>query len=148
MGFVIESSFLEISGLHDVSTTIVLGTTLGRGSARATAGATLVVAAAFAPLRSKIQKTVDARFNRARHDARLRMAGFLESLRLRRAAPEDVETVLRDVVSDPTLSVSSFLPASKQYVDSDGAPASEDELPGRQTVLLRPARRPPGVHAG
>jgi hypothetical protein len=71
------------------ATTIMLGTTLGRGSAWATAGATLVVAAAFAPLRSRIQKTVDARFNRARHDAGLRMAGFLESVRAGHADPEE-----------------------------------------------------------
>jgi signal transduction histidine kinase len=124
------------------ATTIMLGTTLGRGSAWATAGATLVVAAAFAPLRSRIQKTVDARFNRARHNAGLRMAGFLESVRAGHADPEEVETVLRDVVSDPTLSVAFFLPASEQYVDSGGAPAPERELSGRETVLLQREGRP------
>jgi hypothetical protein len=73
------------------ATTVLLGTALGgRGSAWATAGATLVVAVAFRPLRARIQDVVDRRFNRARYEALHRMADFLESLRDGRAAPEEV----------------------------------------------------------
>ena len=78
------------------ATTLLLGIALGSGSAWATAGATLVVAVAFRPLRVRVQDTVDRRFNRARYDARHRMAEFLERLRAGAAAPEEVEDVLRD----------------------------------------------------
>ena len=43
---------------------------LGSGSAWATAGATLLVAVAFRPLRARVQDVVDRRFSRARYDAR------------------------------------------------------------------------------
>src|SRR5262249_44405640 len=46
------------------ATTVLLGTALGRGSVWATAGATLVVAVAFRPLRARVQDSVDRRFNR------------------------------------------------------------------------------------
>ena len=78
---------------------VLLGTALGRGSAWATAGATLVVAVAFRPLRARVQDAVDRRFNRARYDALRRMAGFLEDLRAGRAAPEEVEGVLRELLA-------------------------------------------------
>ena len=50
------------------ATVVLLGTALGRGSGWATAGATLVVAVAFRPLRARVQDAVDRRFNRARYD--------------------------------------------------------------------------------
>lgn len=80
------------------ATTLVLGTALGSGSAWATARATLAVAAAFRPLRARVQDQVDRRFARARYDARRRIATFLEELRSGRAAPEQVEPLLRKVI--------------------------------------------------
>ena len=41
------------------ATVVLLGTALGRGSGWATAGATLVVAVAFRPLRARVQDAVD-----------------------------------------------------------------------------------------
>ena len=104
------------------ATALLLGTALGSGSAWATAGATLLVAVAFRPLRAAVQDAVDRRFSRARYDARRRIAGFLEDLRAGRAAPEAIEPVLREVLSDPRLELRFFLPETELYVDARGQP--------------------------
>ena len=72
-----------------------------------------LVAVAFRPLRARVQDAVDRRFNRARYDALRRMADFLEDLRAGRAAPEEVEGVLREVLADPRLELRFFLPESE-----------------------------------
>jgi hypothetical protein len=66
-----------------------LGVVLGRDSSMVTAGATLVIAACFRPLRLHVQDIVDFHFNRARYDALDRMRLFLEDLRSDRVAPGD-----------------------------------------------------------
>ncbi|MCP2197139.1 sensor histidine kinase [Lentzea flava] len=101
-------------------TVVVVGTAAGRGSSWATAAATLVAALAFRPLRARVQDVVDRRFNRARYDARRRMADFLEALRAGRAAPEEVRGVLREVLADPGLELLVYLPESREHVDLDG----------------------------
>ena len=126
-------------------TVLFLGIVVGRGSGWATAGATLVVAVAFRPLRARMQDAVDRRFNRARYDALHRTGNFLEELRAGRAAPEDVEGLLRELLSDPGLELLFFLPESELYVDVRGASAREVEEDERIRVPIERAGEPLGL---
>ena len=127
------------------ATAVLLGTLLGRGTGWATAGATLVVAVVFRPLRMRVQDLVDRRFNRARYDAVHRMSTFLEALRDGAAAPEEVEGVLRVLMADPRLEL-LFLPAeSEHYVDARGGPRQRPRGRHPATDPDR-ARRPAARH--
>jgi hypothetical protein len=66
---------------------------LPRSSPVAVAGATLVAAALFSPLRRRVQQIVDRRFNRARYDADKTVAAF--AARLKDAV--DVDSVRDDL---------------------------------------------------
>jgi signal transduction histidine kinase len=123
-------------------TVVLLGTLLGRGSVWATAAATLVVAVAFRPLRARVQDAVDRRFNGARYDALRRMADFLEDLRAGRAAPEEVDGVLRDVMSDPRLALLFFLPESELYVDARGMSLTDLPEDGRERIPVERGGQP------
>jgi signal transduction histidine kinase len=126
-------------------TVLLLGTAVGRGSGWATAGATLVVAVTFRPLRARMQDAVDRRFNRARYDALRRMGDFLEELRAGRVAPEDVEGLLRELLSDPALELLFFLPESELYVDVRGASARAVEDDERRRVPIERGGEPLGL---
>jgi len=74
----------------------------------AVAAATLAVAALFNPLRRRVQRTVDRRFNRARYDADLTVAAFAS--RLKDAADldsvrEDLATVVQKALEPAHISV-------------------------------------------
>ncbi len=86
-------------------TVVALGALTGRSSAWATAGATLAAATVFQPVRRRAQSLVDRRFDRQRFDALGRIDRFIDDLRAGRAAPEQVETLLRDVLGDPELTI-------------------------------------------
>ena len=58
-----------------------LGRLLGRSSSLAVAAATLTAAAAFQPLRRRVQSLVDRRFNRRHHDTTQTVEGFSARLR-------------------------------------------------------------------
>jgi signal transduction histidine kinase len=119
--------------------TLLLGMALGSGSAPATAAATLAAAAAFRPVRARLQHAVDRRFNRARFDAVHRMASFLEDVRAGRAVPEDVESVLRAVLDDPRLELRVRLPESGRYVTARGVPEEGDPDDRRTRVPIERA---------
>ena len=105
---------------------VAIGAAVGRTSAWVTAGATLAVATVFGPLRRRLQDVVDRRFDRARFDALQQMARFLDDLRADRAAPEDVERVLRDALAVEDLDVRLVLPGSALAVDLSGVPVVDD----------------------
>jgi signal transduction histidine kinase len=125
--------------------TLVLGTAVGSDAPLTTAGATLLVAVAFRPLRARVQDVVDRRFSRSRYDARRRIEGFLEELRAGRAAPEAVEPILRDVLSDPRLELHFFLPESELYVDARGRTVEEAPEDPRERTPVERAGQPLGI---
>jgi signal transduction histidine kinase len=125
--------------------TLLLGVLLGRGSVLATAGATLVVALAFRPLRSRVQRAVDWRFDRNKYDALRAVQRFLEDVRRGRAAPEQLGDVLRTALRDPTIELLYWLPESAIYVNRSGELVSE---PGQEEHRARTPLERGQTHLG
>jgi hypothetical protein len=75
---------------------LLLGTLVGRAhSSIAVAGATLACAALFQPLRRRLQRGVDRRFNRRRYDAARRIEQFSSRLR----AQVDLDTLSAELLT-------------------------------------------------
>jgi hypothetical protein len=73
----------------------------GRSNSLVVAATTLVVAAAFQPLRHAIQRAVDRRFNRRHYDAAATIDAF--AVRLRQQVDADALTAELLVVVDQTV---------------------------------------------
>jgi signal transduction histidine kinase len=122
-----------------------LGVAAGGRSAWITAAATLAAAAAFRPLRERVQSAVDRRFARARYDALRQVDAFLSELRAGRVAPEAVEGVLAQALGDPRLELRYWLPESEVYVDGRGRPVADSPHDARDRTPVERAGAPLGV---
>ena len=72
---------------------VVLGAVVGRSNPLVVAGATLTAAALFSPVRRKVQRFVDRRFDRSRYDAVRVVDGFASRLR----SEVDLDGLTRDL---------------------------------------------------
>src|SRR6478735_7075776 len=73
-----------------------------------------------------------------RHSAGLRrVAAFETDVREGKASPEQLETLLADVLHDPTVQLLFWLPASEVYADVEGSvvTAPEDDRDRTEAVL-------------
>jgi signal transduction histidine kinase len=93
-----------LAGLFAVST-VAVGVVVGNGSDLTIALSTLVCAIAFGPVHRRIQRIVDARFDRDHRDALLEISKFVDEVRDGVAEPEQIEDVLRRALHDPELQV-------------------------------------------
>lgn len=117
--------------------TLSLGVVFGRGSAWVTAAATLAVALAFRPLRTRVQTTVDRRFDRARFDAVRRVRAFEDEVREGRRAPEEIGGVLAQALHDPGAELLFWLPASETFASAGGEITAEASDGGRARTEIR-----------
>jgi signal transduction histidine kinase len=100
--------------------TVGLGVLVGGDSTSVVALATLVVALAFRPLRSRIQDLVDRRYRRARYEGVRRVRSFEDEVRDGRRAPEEIGTVLSEALGDPLAELRFWLPETDAYADASG----------------------------
>jgi signal transduction histidine kinase len=100
--------------------TVGLGVFVGGDSTWVVAAATLAVAVAFRPLRSRIQDLVDRRYRRARYEGVRRVRSFEDDVRDGRRAPEEIGAVLAEALGDPLAELSFWLPETRAYADASG----------------------------
>ena len=125
-----------------VAIALVGGVAVGTGSRWTTAAATLAVALAFRPLRARVQRVVDRRFDRDRFDGLRRAERFLGDVRAGRAEPEQVGRVLAEAVGDDRLELYFWLPDGALFdgpVFADAGGTEHRELPadGRERTPVR-----------
>jgi signal transduction histidine kinase len=116
---------------------LTLGMAIGSGSTLPTAAGTLAAALVFAPLRSRVQRLVDRRFDRARYEGLRRVERHLEDLRAGRAAPEATGEVLAEAIGDRTLELFFWLPAEELHVDAFGRVVHQLPAAGRAQTPVR-----------
>ena len=118
---------------------VILAGVLGFSTPPAVAVATLAAVALFSPLRRRVQRAVDKRFNRVRYDAELTVAAF--ATRLRDAV--DLDTVR--VLDEPRYQVAARRMAATLPAERDeGLVVDELERTALEgTALSHPAPRDP-----
>lgn len=107
--------------------TIGLGVVVGGDSAWIVALATLVVALAFRPLRSRVQDLVDRRYRRARYEGVRRIRAFEDEVRDGVRAAEEIGAVLAEALDDPLAELFFWIAETRVYADTTGDRL--DELP-------------------
>ena len=119
-----------------VALTVALG--VGGRSAVGTGVAALAIAAAFGPLRRRLQRALDRRFDRDAFHAVASVEAFTRALRDGRAEPDGIEEVLRRALGDPGLRLFVWLPDGETHVDMAGAPHPALEAgDGRSLTVVR-----------
>jgi signal transduction histidine kinase len=103
-----------------VAITVGLGVVVGGESTWVVALATLVVAVAFRPLRTRIQEVVDRRYRRARYEGVRLVQAFEDEVRDGRRAPEEIGSVLAEALDDPLAELFFWLPETQAYADVEG----------------------------
>jgi len=104
---------LVTGGLLAVYLVVNLGLTtvfssLASGNSVAVAASTLVVAALFTPVRRRVQRVVDRRFDRARYDGERTSAAFSERLRNEvdlAAVTSDLDRTVRSAIAPTSVAV-------------------------------------------
>lgn len=107
-----------------VAVALLVADPLGGGSTAGAAVAAVAAALAFDPLRRRLQRMVDRRFDRDRARAIERVEAFAGRVHDGHAAPEGIEAILRDVLGDPGLRLLVWLPGPETYAGLDGAPVA------------------------
>jgi signal transduction histidine kinase len=127
---------LLLAGAY-AAVTLVLGVLAGRGSDWAIAGATLVVAVVFRPLRAGVQSAVDRRFARERFQGVRRVQAFEHEVREGRRAPEEIGQVLADALHDPLATLLFWTPESESCADAAGELVGDLPQDGRARTEIR-----------
>ncbi|HTI33022.1 MAG TPA: sensor histidine kinase [Miltoncostaea sp.] len=122
-----------------VGVALLVADPLGGGSTAGAAVAAVTAALAFDPLRRRLQRVVDRRFDRDRAHAIARIDAFADRVHDGEAEPEEIEGLLRDVLGDPRLRLLVWLPGPGIYAGLDGAPASPP-VPGPGTAVTAVGR--------
>ena len=108
--------------------TLALGIMLGRDSAPAAAGATAICALLLAPLRTRLRRTVDQRLFPPRRAALQAIEDLQRRVHTQDAQPEELESVLRTALRDPSLRVGMLVPGASGFIDSSGAAVADTGL--------------------
>jgi signal transduction histidine kinase len=116
--------------------TVGLGVFVGGDSTWVVAAATLAVAVAFRPLRTRIQDLVDRRFRRARYEGVRRVRSFEDEVRDGVQAPEAIGSVVAEALGDPLADLYFWLPETEAYADATGE-AVEPPLDARARREIR-----------
>jgi signal transduction histidine kinase len=116
--------------------TVGLGVFVGGDSTWVVAAATLAVAVAFRPLRTRIQDLVDRRFRRARYEGVRRVRSFEDEVRNGVQAPEAIGSVVAEALGDPLADLYFWLPETEAYADATGE-AVEPPLDARARREIR-----------
>lgn len=129
----------SLLGVYAVTSTVT-GALVGGSSTIRVAVGTAAVALLLWPLRTRLQRFVDARMYPLRRGVRQALDGFDRDVGAGRVRPEHLQGLLRTALRDPELRVGYRVPGSNGYLDAGGAAvAAEPAVP----VLVE--REPIGV---
>jgi signal transduction histidine kinase len=115
--------------------TVLGGLVLGSDSPLVAAIATALCALALSPLRSRVLRAVERRRHPQQVAALEAVAAVTARVHAGRAAPEDVQDVLRNQLDDPSLIVGVRLPNSRALVGVDGL-AIAAQFPHQYPIML------------